>query len=240
MNDDNARDHQGNAVSLPEEARQQVVSYLEHQAGKSLADLLLLVDRAASLTEQSLLDISDAQASFRPSEGEWSVVEIISHVSASLRGTARLVEGLGRGTESSSVSDALAFGVAGAMTPAEMRADVAAAYERSPLGRPHSRRWRRSGENGPPPLLRRSQLEGMGGFRLRACPRPRRPGREGEVGAGLSVIEHAGRYPLSQGVQRHGAASSCSNWIELLSPDRCRHVRQPVHLILHRAACGQA
>ena len=129
MNDDNARDHQGNAVSLPEEARQQVVSYLEHQAGKSLADLLLLVDRAASLTEQSLLDISDAQASFQPSEGEWSVVEIISHVSSSLRGTARLVEGLGRGTESSSVSDALAFGVAGAMTPAEMRADVAAAYE---------------------------------------------------------------------------------------------------------------
>ena len=129
MNDDNARDHQGNAVSLPEEARQQVVSYLEHQAGKSLADLLLLVDRAASLTEQSLIDISAVQAGFRPSESEWSVVEIISHVSASLRGTARLVESLGRGTESSSVSDALAYGVAGAMTPAEMRADVAAAYE---------------------------------------------------------------------------------------------------------------
>jgi hypothetical protein len=129
VNDDNARDHQGNAVSLPEEARQQVVSYLEHQAGKSLADLLLLVDRAASLTEQSLLDISDVQAVFRPSESEWSVVEIISHVSASLRGTTRIVGGLARGMEPSAVLDAITGAGAKAVLPAGMRADVAAAYD---------------------------------------------------------------------------------------------------------------
>lgn len=129
MNDDNARDHQGNAVSLPEEARQQVVSYLEHQAGKSLADLLLLVDRAASLTEQSVVGVTDAQASFRPSEGEWSISEVLGHFGASVRGTARLVEGLTRGTEPLSTLDALTGSGGEAISPADMRRDVAAAYE---------------------------------------------------------------------------------------------------------------
>ena len=35
------------AAALPEDARQQVVSYLKHQASKSKADLLGLIDRAA-------------------------------------------------------------------------------------------------------------------------------------------------------------------------------------------------
>jgi hypothetical protein len=43
------QNHQGKTVALPEEARQQVVGYLKHQASKSTPELLALVDRAADV-----------------------------------------------------------------------------------------------------------------------------------------------------------------------------------------------
>ena len=56
------QDHRENSVALSEDARQQVVSYLRHQAANSTSDLLAPVDRVAGRIEQSLAGMSESQA----------------------------------------------------------------------------------------------------------------------------------------------------------------------------------
>jgi hypothetical protein len=93
------QDHEGKAVALPEDARQEVVSYLRHQASKSTSDLLALVDRAAGWIEQSLGEMDEPQASFRPSLNEWSVADVLQHVDTSMRSTGRIIGALARGED---------------------------------------------------------------------------------------------------------------------------------------------
>jgi hypothetical protein len=89
-------DHE-TASTLPEDARQQVVGYLRRQASKSTVDLVALVDRAAAWVEGPLEGVSESQARFRPSPGEWCIADVLRHVDASMRGTARLIVALGAG-----------------------------------------------------------------------------------------------------------------------------------------------
>ncbi|HUS81699.1 MAG TPA: hypothetical protein VM013_00390, partial [Dehalococcoidia bacterium] len=86
------QDQHGNTAQLPEDARQQVVGYLKHQASKSNADLLTLVDRAAGWIEKSLEGVSESQAGFCPEPGEWCIAEVLRHVGTSMGGTARVIE----------------------------------------------------------------------------------------------------------------------------------------------------
>ena len=119
-------------MTLPEDARQQVVGYLKHQAAKSTSDLLALVDRAAGWIEQSLAGMSDSQARFRPSPDEWSVADVLRHVDASMRGTARIIEALaaGKGAEVNTHEPSLASLVDDTgQTLAELRDGVARAYD---------------------------------------------------------------------------------------------------------------
>lgn len=115
-------------MTLPEDTRQQVVGYLKHQASKSTSDLLALVDRAAGWIEQSLAGMSESQARFRPSPDEWSVADVLRHVDASMRGTARLVTALAAGENVSAkmadppIDDA-------PKTLAELRQGVAESYD---------------------------------------------------------------------------------------------------------------
>jgi DinB superfamily len=115
-------------MTLPEDARQQVVGYLKHQAAKSTSDLLVLVDRAAGWIEQSLAGMSESQARFRPSPDEWSVADVLRHVDASMRGTARLVTALAAGENASAkmadppIDDA-------PKTLAELRSGVAESFD---------------------------------------------------------------------------------------------------------------
>jgi hypothetical protein len=115
-------------MTLPEDARQQVVGYLKHQASKSTSDLLVLVDRAAGWIEQPLAGMSESQACFRPSPDEWSVADVLRHVDASMRGTARLVAALVAGENVSAkmadppIDDA-------PKTLAELRSGVAQSFD---------------------------------------------------------------------------------------------------------------
>ena len=93
-------EHDENAT-LPEEARQQVVGYVRHQASKSKDDLLALVDRAEGVIDRSVEGVSEAQAQFCPAPGEWSVAEVLRHVEASMRGSAGLVRALAAGEKAS-------------------------------------------------------------------------------------------------------------------------------------------
>ncbi|MGA2284929.1 MAG: DinB family protein [Dehalococcoidia bacterium] len=86
-----------NQETVSDETRQQVVGYLRHQASKSTADLLGLVDRSEGWIDRSLEGVSESQAQFCPEPGEWCIAEVLRHVDASMRGTARLVTALAAG-----------------------------------------------------------------------------------------------------------------------------------------------
>ena len=116
------------AAALPEDARQQVVSYLKHQASKSKADLLGLIDRAAGWIEKSLEGVSESQAQFCPAPGEWCIADVLRHVDASMRGTARVVESLAGG-EKADLRGIEAVAEAGPETLAELRDGVARSYD---------------------------------------------------------------------------------------------------------------
>jgi len=122
------QNHQQEAAALPEDARQQVVSYVKHQASKSTADLLGLVDRAAGWIEKSLEGVSESQAQFCPEPGEWCIADVLRHVEASMRGTARLVSALAAG-EKADVRGIEPVVEAGPETLAELRDGVARSYD---------------------------------------------------------------------------------------------------------------
>ena len=122
------QDHQGNPVALPEDARQQVVGYLKHQASKSTAELLALVDRAAGWIEQSLAGVSESQARFRPSPDEWSVADVLRHVDASMRSTGRIIEALATGREAKPDMQATVLSDDAGKTLAELRSGVATSF----------------------------------------------------------------------------------------------------------------
>jgi hypothetical protein len=92
---------EANVGPLPEEARQQILSYLRHQASKSNADLVALVDRAEGVVARSLEGVDESQARWCPEPGEWCIAEVLSHVQAAMAGNARIVESLAAGKEAS-------------------------------------------------------------------------------------------------------------------------------------------
>lgn len=62
-----------------DERTQQALSYIRHQACKSLADLRALVERTAADGGHCLEDVSEGQARFKPGD-EWSVKEVLDHL----------------------------------------------------------------------------------------------------------------------------------------------------------------
>lgn len=100
------RNHRGETVSLPEERRQEIVGYLKHQGAKSTEELVALLDRGQAILDDLVSGMTEEQAAFRPSPNEWSTREVLQHLAESLRGSAALIECLGRGERpSAGISD---------------------------------------------------------------------------------------------------------------------------------------
>ncbi len=70
-----------------DERTQQALTYVRHQATKSLADLRVLVERTAADCGRCLEGISEEQACFQPGN-EWSIKEVLDHL---IYATARQV-----------------------------------------------------------------------------------------------------------------------------------------------------
>jgi len=119
---------EANTAALPEDARQQVIGYLKHQASKPAGDLLTLVDRAAGWIERSLEGVSEPQARFCPAPGEWCIADVLRHVGTSMRGTARLIESLAAG-EKAEVKGIEPVVEGGPETLAELRERAAQSYD---------------------------------------------------------------------------------------------------------------
>ncbi len=75
--------------------REQALSYIRHQATKSMDDLAALIERTAADCARCLEDVSEGQASFQYDQ-EWSMKEVLGHMIESGKGVnleiANLVE----------------------------------------------------------------------------------------------------------------------------------------------------
>lgn len=80
------------------DTREQALSYVRHQAGKTMIDLAALLERTAADCERCLEAVSEAQAQFRYGQ-EWSIKEIMGHLVRSTRLVSEDMSALGEGRE---------------------------------------------------------------------------------------------------------------------------------------------
>jgi len=86
-------------MTLPADVREPVLSYIRHQAAKSLPELAALMERTGDECARCLEDTSDAQASFSHGE-EWSMKEVVGHMLGSSAAINHEIAGLAAGRES--------------------------------------------------------------------------------------------------------------------------------------------
>ena len=84
---------------LPDEARQTVVSYLAHQGTKDTSAIVEVIERERRRLVGILVNVSQVQAEFVPSPGQWSIREIVRHVAGTERGVARIIAELAGAVE---------------------------------------------------------------------------------------------------------------------------------------------
>jgi hypothetical protein len=75
------------------DVRQQVLSYLRHQAAKDPADLAALMERTAADCGRCLENVTEQQATFHYDQ-EWSIKEVLGHMLTSGKGVNREVGNL--------------------------------------------------------------------------------------------------------------------------------------------------
>ncbi len=67
------------------DVREQALSYIRHQASKSMDDLASLMERTGADCARCLEGVSDGQAAFNYDE-EWSIKEVLGHMLSSGKG----------------------------------------------------------------------------------------------------------------------------------------------------------
>jgi uncharacterized protein (TIGR03083 family) len=82
---------------VTDDARQRLVSYLEHQAKKDVPRIVELIEEQRGRLLALLDGVTDEQAAFRPGADQWSITDVLRHVIAAEEGVARIVESLARG-----------------------------------------------------------------------------------------------------------------------------------------------
>ena len=73
--------------------REQALSYMRHQASKSLGNLVALVERTGADCGRCLEDVSEGQAAFHYDE-DWSIKEVLGHMLDSGAGVNREIDNL--------------------------------------------------------------------------------------------------------------------------------------------------
>lgn len=86
-------------VTIPDEVKDRVLSYIKHQAAKSAPGLRGVVQQGHDQVMGLLDSMSDEQASFKPSAEEWSVFQVLQHAAEAGRRTARGCVALAAGEE---------------------------------------------------------------------------------------------------------------------------------------------
>ena len=76
---------------LPDEARQTVMSYLVHQGRKDMSAIAEVIERERRRLVEVLANVSQEQAEFVPSAGQWSIRDVAEHVAAAERGVVEII-----------------------------------------------------------------------------------------------------------------------------------------------------
>ena len=84
-------------IPFPTEVRDRVVSYIQHQGGKSPEALVALVRTSQQRYVDVISSVSDEVASKKPAPDEWSVRELTRHVLDAEDSVSILVHNLSRG-----------------------------------------------------------------------------------------------------------------------------------------------
>ncbi len=73
--------------------REQALSYIRHQAAKSMDDLATLMERTGADCARCLVGVSEEQATFKYDE-EWSIKEVLGHMLVSGKGVNKEIANL--------------------------------------------------------------------------------------------------------------------------------------------------
>ena len=76
---------------LPDEARQTVISYSAHQGKKDVSAIVEVIERERRRLVGVLVDLSQEQAEFVPSAGQWSIRDVAEHVVAAEWGVVDVI-----------------------------------------------------------------------------------------------------------------------------------------------------
>ena len=93
-------------VTVPDDVRDRVLSYVNHQAAKEPAAIAGVVQQGQDRLLGLLEGLSEEQSAFKASAEDWSVLEVLRHVVDSKRGVARRCAVLARGEASTSFEPA--------------------------------------------------------------------------------------------------------------------------------------
>ena len=93
-------------VSVPDDVKERVLSYIAHQSEKQPEGIAGVVEQGHDQLVDLLEGLSDEQAAFKASAEDWSVLEVLRHVVGSKRGVARRCSVLARGEASASFEPA--------------------------------------------------------------------------------------------------------------------------------------
>ena len=84
-------------VTISDDVRERLVSYLKHQAEKSPEAIRGLVEKGHAQLLDRIDGLSEEQAAFKPEPDVWSVVEVLQHAAPAKRWVANLCVTLARG-----------------------------------------------------------------------------------------------------------------------------------------------
>ena len=66
-------------MTLPDDVREQALSYARHQAARGMAELAALMERTGAECSRCLEGVSEEQAGFRYGD-EWSIKQVLGHI----------------------------------------------------------------------------------------------------------------------------------------------------------------
>lgn len=85
------------ASMLPQDVRERVTAYIQHQGGKSREAIVSLVQTSQQRYLDAVGALDDAAAGKKPAPDEWSVRELLRHVVLAEQDVTALVQHLSRG-----------------------------------------------------------------------------------------------------------------------------------------------
>lgn len=85
------------APSLPDDLRQAAINFTRENARRPASEIVALIDTGHQRMVEALAGMSEAQAAFKPSPDDWSVLELLSHTVATKTVLGTLMAGLAKG-----------------------------------------------------------------------------------------------------------------------------------------------